>query len=159
MIKNNAYAKTETILKNYSRMNRSLKFLEEKLERLKKEKQELTASIVKSNRAVLKEENQNYYYTDETLENSINELQQLIIKTKEELAFINKCLSEISDDDYYDIIKLWYLKEKKQRYTREQIAEYFDCDVDTITRNRKRLINELKFLLFSKESIDDLLKR
>ena len=52
MIKNNAYAKTETILKNYSRMNRSLKFLEEKLERLKKEKQELTASIVKSNRAV-----------------------------------------------------------------------------------------------------------
>lgn len=159
MIKDNTYEKTETILWNYNRMKKSVIYLQEKLKKLVDEKEKLAKSIIKSKRVVLKEENQNYYYTDETLENSINELKQLIIKTKAEISFIDKCISELKDDEYYEIINMWYFKGKREGYTREKIAEYYDCDVDTITRNRKKLVNKLKFLLFAKDSIHNLVEK
>lgn len=159
MKKDSSYEKTEMILWNYNKMKKSIKYLQEKLDKLVREKKKLAQTLIKSKRVVLKEENQNYYYTDETLENSINELKQLIIKTKAEISFIDKCISELKEDDYFDIIDMWYFKGKKKGYTREKIAEYFDCDSDTITRNRKRLVNELKYLLYSKDSIENLLKK
>lgn len=159
MIKDNTYEKTETILWNYNRMKKSVIYLQEKLNKLVDEKEKLAKTIIKSKRVVLREENQNYYYTDETLENSINELKQLIIKTKAEISFIDKCISELKDDEYYEIISMWYFKGKREGYTREKIAEYYDCDVDTVTRNRKRLINKLKFLLFAKDSIHNLIEK
>ena len=159
MIKDNTYEKTETILWNYNRMKKSVQYLQEKLDKLISEKQKLAKTIIKSKRVVLREENQNYYYTDETLENTINELKQLIIKTKAEIVFIDKCISELKDDEYYEIISMWYFKGKREGYTREKIAEYYDCDVDTITRNRKRLVNKLKFLLFAKDSIHNLIEK
>lgn len=48
-------------------------------------------------------------------------------------------LKSIRDDPYYLIIVLYY-REKK---TIEQIAEIFDCEISTITRNKKRLCLEL----------------
>lgn len=159
MVKDNTYEKTETILWNYNRMKKSVIYLQEKLNKLVHEKENLAKTIIKSKRVVLREENQNYYYTDETLENSINELKQLIIKTKAELSFIDKCISELKDDEYYEIISMWYFKGKREGYTREKIAEYYDCDVDTVTRNRKRLVNKLKFLLFAKDSIHNLIEK
>lgn len=159
MVKDNTYEKTETILWNYNRMKKSVIYLQEKLNKLVDEKEKLSKTIIKSKRVVLREENQNYYYTDETLENSINELKQLIIKTKAELSFIDKCISELKDDEYYEIISMWYFKGKREGYTREKIAEYYDCDVDTVTRNRKRLVNKLKFLLFAKDSIHNLIEK
>lgn len=159
MIKDINYSKTETVLWNYNRMKKSVQYLQEKLDKLISEKEKLAKSIIKSKRVVLKEENQNYYYTDETLENSINELKQLIIKTKAEISFIDKCISELRDDEYYEIISMWYFKGKKEGYTREKIAEYYDCDVDTVTRNRKRLVNKLKFLLFAKDSLHNLIEK
>lgn len=159
MIKDNTYEKTETILWNYNRMKKSVIYLQEKLNKLVHEKENLAKTIIKSKRVVLREENQNYYYTDETLENSINELKQLIIKTKAEISFIDKCISELKDDEYYEIISMWYFKGKREGYTREKIAEYYDCDVDTVTRNRKRLVNKLKFLLFAKDSIHNLIEK
>ena len=159
MVKDNTYEKTETILWNYNRMKKSVVYLQEKLNKLVAEKEKLAKAIIKSKRVVLREENQNYYYTDETLENSINELKQLIIKTKAEISFIDKCISELKDDEYYEIISMWYFKGKREGYTREKIAEYYDCDVDTVTRNRKRLVNKLKFLLFAKDSIHNLIEK
>lgn len=37
--------------------------------------------------------------------------------------------------------------------TREEIAEHFDVDVSTISRNKNRLINLLQIRLFSDEVI------
>ena len=153
------YEKTELVLWNYNRMKKSVIYLQEKLEKLITEQKKLAKTIIKSKRVVLKEEEKNYYYTDETLENAINELKQLIIKTKAEISFIDKCLSELKEDEYYDIISMWYFKGKREGYTREKIAEIFDCDVDTVTRNRKRLVNDLKFLLFAKDSFLHLIEK
>lgn len=157
MIKDDTFQKTETILRNYNGIKKSLSLLNDKLRDLKKEQMKLKPIIVKSDKVVLKEADKNYYYTDETLNNDINELTQLIIKTKAEINFIDQCLLSISDDKYYRIIDLWYFKGRQQGYTREKIAEIFDCDPDTITRNRIRLVHELKFLLFPKKSLSELI--
>lgn len=49
---------------------------------------------------------------------------------------LTRVLHSLSDDPYIDIIYLQYRDYK----TMEWIAEYFDKDVSTIKRNKKRLI-------------------
>jgi RNA polymerase sigma factor (sigma-70 family) len=54
-----------------------------------------------------------------------------------------KALKQLSDDQYIDIIFLHYRDGK----TLEWIAEYFEVDVSTIKRNKKRLIIKIAELL------------
>lgn len=49
---------------------------------------------------------------------------------------IKKALTELSDDQYIDLIYLLY----RDCFTLERIADAFDKDVSTIKRNKKRLI-------------------
>lgn len=65
---------------------------------------------------------------------------------------INDALYSIKDDPYYDIIPLIYFDEQ----TREYIAEHFNTTVTTISRNKTRLINKLKAMLFSDDLIYEL---
>lgn len=65
---------------------------------------------------------------------------------------IEDALEEITDDLYYDIIPMYYFEGK----TREDVAEYFDTTVTTISRNKSRLINKLKVRLFSDDFIYEL---
>lgn len=65
---------------------------------------------------------------------------------------INDALYTIRDDIYYDIIPMYYFDCE----TREMIAEYFDTTVTTISRNKTRLINKIKPLLFSDDVIYEL---
>ena len=44
-------------------------------------------------------------------------------------------LRSVEEDPYFRIIPLWFL----YSYTNEKLAEYYDCDVSTISRNKKRL--------------------
>lgn len=48
---------------------------------------------------------------------------------------ITKALHSIESDPYYKIIPLYF----RYSYTIEKIAEVFDVEVSTITRNKKRL--------------------
>ena len=59
---------------------------------------------------------------------------------------IGKILNRLSDDKYIDIIFLYYRDNK----TLEFIAEYFDRDVTTVSRNKKRLILAIYTLLQEK---------
>lgn len=65
---------------------------------------------------------------------------------------INDALNTIIDDPYYDIIPMYYFDHE----TREMIAEYFDTTVTTISRNKTRLINKIKPILFSDDVIYEL---
>ena len=56
---------------------------------------------------------------------------------------IGHTLNSLSDDQYIDIIFLQYRDSK----TLEWIAEYFNVDVSTIKRNKKRLIYKIYELL------------
>lgn len=73
-------------------------------------------------------------------------------KTQKLISIIENALSSIERDPYYSIIEMIYFEHK----TREQIAEFYDVEVKTITRNKKRLINEMKIIIFSDDSIEEL---
>ena len=48
---------------------------------------------------------------------------------------ITEALDSLIDDDYFPVLLYYY----EDRMTVEQIAEAYDCEVSTITRNKKRL--------------------
>jgi RNA polymerase sigma factor (sigma-70 family) len=89
---------------------------------------------------------------DEKANEQIEALENSILIIKRYIAVIDDALSKISNDKYYDLIRLRYFEGK----TREEIAEYFDVDVATISRNKNRLINTLKIYLFSDEAIKEI---
>lgn len=72
--------------------------------------------------------------------------------TQKLIANIDAALNEIKDDIYYDVIPLTYFKNK----TRENIAEIFNTTERTISRNKGRLVNQLKVRLFSDDVIYEL---
>lgn len=65
---------------------------------------------------------------------------------------IDAALETIKNDIYFEIIPMCYFDHK----TREAIAEYFDTTVTTISRNKTRLINKIKSILFSDDVIYEL---
>ena len=56
-------------------------------------------------------------------------------RTGETDGAINAALQQIRGDYYFKVIPLYYKRRKKN----EQIAEYYNVDISTITRNKRRL--------------------
>ena len=73
-------------------------------------------------------------------------------RTKKLVTMIDNALCKMQDDIYYDIIPMTYFDNE----TRENIAEYFNTSQRTISRNKGRLINQLKIKLFSDDVIFEL---
>lgn len=73
-------------------------------------------------------------------------------KTQKLIKIIDTALNTIKKDKYYKVIEYIYFESK----TREEIAEIFDCEVKTITRNKNRLVNQLKIIIFSDDVIKEL---
>lgn len=72
--------------------------------------------------------------------------------TKKIVTTIASALYDLKDDIYYEIIPMIYFKGK----TREEVADYFDTTVTTISRNKNRLVNKLKNRIFSDDVIYEL---
>lgn len=81
----------------------------------------------------------------------IEDVQRSIFTTQRCIDLINEALLQITSDKYYKIIPFWYFDGQ----SREDIAEYFEVDVKTITRNKNRLINKLMIDLFSDEVVKE----
>ena len=65
---------------------------------------------------------------------------------------VDEALKTIEGDPYYDVIRMYYFEDN----TRESIALDFGCTETTISRNKTRLLNKLKTILFSDEVIFEL---
>lgn len=65
---------------------------------------------------------------------------------------VDEALKTIEGDPYYDVIRLFYFEDQ----TRESIALDYGCTETTISRNKTRLLNKLKMILFSDEVIFEL---
>ncbi len=150
----NTFQKTVMMLEGYNKIKKSIENLEKQQEYLEKEKNEIKEEISKPDRVVLREKDQLYYYSDETLNNRINEIHQLIIKTKAELKFVDDCLKEIQLDKYYDIIPLFFFESK----TIEEIAEQFDISTQSVHYNKNRLIRSLSYYLTPLDKIEEIKK-
>lgn len=58
---------------------------------------------------------------------------------------ITDALDSLIDDDYFPVLLYYY----EDRLTVEQIAEIYQCEVSTITRNKKRLCLQIDTFLDS----------
>lgn len=65
---------------------------------------------------------------------------------------VEEAMQTIAGDPYYDVIRLFYFEDR----TRESIALDYGCTETTISRNKTRLLNKLKTILFSDEVIFEL---
>ena len=68
------------------------------------------------------------------------------------VAKVDEAMKSIENDPYYDVIRLFYFEGQ----TRESIALDYGCTETTISRNKTRLLNKLKAILFSDEVIFEL---
>jgi DNA-directed RNA polymerase specialized sigma subunit len=66
---------------------------------------------------------------------------------------VEHALRLIENDPYYDIIPMTYFK----RMSREDVAYYLNASPTTVTRNRRRLIDEMKPVIVSEDTILELL--
>jgi DNA-directed RNA polymerase specialized sigma subunit len=66
---------------------------------------------------------------------------------------VEKALRLIENDPYYEIIPMTYF----QRMSREDVAYYLNASPTTVTRNRRRLIDEMKAVIVSEDTILELL--
>lgn len=69
--------------------------------------------------------------------------------TKKLLAKIEEAMKTIENDPYKEAIEMFYF----EGVSREEVAEYYNTSVTTISRNKTRLINKIKIILFSDETI------
>lgn len=72
-----------------------------------------------------------------------------MMRTRQEVLRIDRALEAIKEDRYYDIIPMKYF----DGMSYEEIAERFDKDERTCRRNKNRLINKIKVMLFGTEAL------
>lgn len=104
------------------------------------------AGLMKSDRKTAYQKTEELLYNYESFKKSD---QPFTLKL---VSKIDDALKEIEDDIYYEIIPLTYFKNE----TRENIAERFNTTERTISRNKGRLVNQLKVKLFSDDVIYEL---
>lgn len=102
---------------------------------------------------LMKDDRKNAFQkTEELLRNYNNLKLSDEPKTKILVAKMNEALSTIKGDIYYGIIPMFYFDHE----TRENIADYYNTTVTTISRNKTRLVNQLKAILFSSDFITEI---
>lgn len=104
---------------------------------------------------LMKDNRQTAFQKTEQILRNYNELKKSYSEdgtAKKFVDIIDNALKELESDLYYDIIPMMYFENQ----TRESIAEYFDTTVTTISRNKRRLIHKLKYMLFADDVIYEL---
>ncbi|MDF2839943.1 MAG: phage transcriptional activator, RinA family [Clostridia bacterium] len=151
MKKNNqtAFQKTEQLLYNYKNFKNAIVLKEEEIEIIKKH------GLPERSKSIVVLTGNNGINTDsvmEKVEDKINSISESILVTKRFLNIIDCALMEIKNDDYYKLIELKYFEGN----THEEIAYVFSKDVSTITRNKNKLVNKLKIILFSDDVVHEI---
>ncbi len=145
MIKNEMsyFKKVELLLYNYNNLKAALKQKDEDIKYIKDH-----GLPQKSGSIVVYQTSGGNISGQDRYMNLIEKYELEKLETLREIKRIENALDKIKSDRYYPIIKLKYLTDHKERYNEERIAEKLDKDRSTITRNKSRLINTMKTILF-----------
>lgn len=147
-----SYKSTEKILYSLNVLPEAVKLIDEEVKKLEEEAKGIAIPTAKSNSLILNERNNTYVYGDETLETRISELKQISVKAKSQIRLVKSALKKIENDKYYNIIPMYYFEEK----TIEEIAEECEWAVGTVSKHKKRLMNDLKVYVFPDTFIEEL---
>jgi hypothetical protein len=141
------YQKVEYLLYNYNSFKRGIQNKQERIDDIKKhglgQKSKSITSFGGSGSAKDQED---------VVKEQVQSIQRSINSTERCIQNIDDALKRICNDKYAELIPMWYFENQ----TRDMIAEHLDVDASTISRNKTRLINELKILLFADEVLKDI---
>ena len=144
-----AHKKTEQLLYCYMDFKAGIKIKEETIFTIEMEGLPKKSNSVTTFSGIMGGE----FVTElEKKETKLEELRRSVELTKKVINLIDSTMELIKDDKYYDIIPLKYWEGKSH----EEIAEVFQKDVSTITKNKNRLIRKLKVTLFSDDVIKEI---
>lgn len=152
LLKNNRqtpFQKTETLLYNYNNFKNAINDKYEQIESIKCE------GLPKKSKSIISFSGSASYEIksdNEKADEKIEAIEQSIQTTKNFIKVIDSTINMLKDDPYFEIIRMKYFESK----TREEIAEYYNVDASTISRNKNRLVNLLQIRLFSDEVIYEI---
>lgn len=148
-----AYQKTEQLLYNYKGFK---KIVQERLDEI----EEIKQYGVPKNCGALGERVQGgalpggIVLPDESVEQAVHRIHCAIESTVRVIALIERSMSLLSNDPYYDVLEMRYFEGR----TLEDIAAHFKCDTSTVSRNRSRLVKELSLRLFPDDVVNEYMK-
>lgn len=142
-----AYQKVEILLYNYPTYQKVIHEKEAEIKEIS------TNGLRKKSPSLVGMHQGNNNLTEEDKINErIEQIKLSIQITQNCVKQIDEALSKIKNDRYYEILPMYYFEHN----TLEKIADIYDIDVSTVGRNKSRLINVLKVLLFSDDTILEL---
>lgn len=147
----NVYQKTEKILRNYPKLKTVIKDKQKQIKQLrlygipKKSKDIVNYGAATNASPDLK-------LMEEQVEERVTDIRYSIRKTQKYIDVIDNALNIIYDDPYYEVVTLYYFKDKPI----DIIAEHIEKDASTVARNKKRLVNNLSLILFPDESMKEI---
>ena len=144
-----AFQKTEQALYNYKKF---MAVIESKKEQIQEIEEHGIQQKSKSITSFISGGSYEIQSDSEKAEDKIQAIIDSIVITQRLIKFIDSALKKISCDPYFEIIQMKYFDGK----THEEISDYYEKDVSTITRNKNRLVNDLKVMLFSDAVINEL---
>lgn len=114
-------------------------------------------AVIKLKRAsLIKDDEKSAFKKTEDLLKKYQQLKMAEVEkgsiTETTLKKVDAALDALKDDDYSGLIEMIYFEGK----TREECAEFFNVEPLTITRNKKRLVDSLKNILFADDVIKEL---
>lgn len=144
-----AYSSAELLLYNYPNLQKSIHENNLEIEELRK-----FGLPKKSSSCVSTEHIMGGVREDDPviLEERISRLTQSNARTQAVIQKVNRLIQEFDNPKYPDLIKNLYFDGK----TREECAEIYSCDVATISRNKSKIINGIKTILFPNETVNEL---
>lgn len=86
---------------------------------------------------------------EEILEALVMDMEATIAADTYEIECVEKALTAIEADTYYETVKGKYIDGRSD----EQIAETIPCDYTTVWRNRKRLVQKVAVMLYGAQAV------
>lgn len=153
----NSFKNTESLLYNYKKLKDSIKKNQEQIKDLK----EFGIPTIGHSKDVVLIPTGGNYDPDSLVAIRIKSLEEANIRTKSIIKHIDRLLLDLkTKNKYYKIIELFYFKDMTYEEILSEKDEkgypIFNCDISTISRNKNKMINELKILLFPNSFVDEL---
>lgn len=148
-IKDDAFQKTEKVLINYKKLKKVIENKRQLIESIQSE------GLKRSSKSIVTYSSNTAYgaLTDgEKADAKIEEIKTSIEDMSGYVETVDNALLMISGEPFFDILPMRYFEGR----SREYIAEHFEVDVATISRNKNKLIDSLKIYLFPDASIMEL---
>lgn len=150
-----AYQKCEQLLFNYNGFKRIVAERQQEIVDLRRYGvPQKSAGAMSGTRVQASRSNVGIVLPEDAVEDAVRTVERSVQGTVQVIALIDKCMTAIKNDPYYDILPMRYFEGR----TLEDIGVYFGCDHTTISRNKSRLVKELAMRLFPDEVVSEMMQ-